>query len=89
MHPALLIQDIQYCILDQILSKKTINAFARSCKAFTETALDTQWRDLDSFTRLIECMPHDLWNRDIICSRLDGIDEHTFVSNQWSSYTRL
>ncbi|KAH7905114.1 hypothetical protein BJ138DRAFT_979061, partial [Hygrophoropsis aurantiaca] len=60
MHRTLLVEDIQHYIFNQITSKGTLNALARTCQAFTETALDAQWRDLDSFTSLIECMPRDL-----------------------------
>ncbi|KAH7904003.1 hypothetical protein BJ138DRAFT_967099, partial [Hygrophoropsis aurantiaca] len=62
MHQALLIQEIQSCIFGMILRKQTLNALARTCQAFTKSALDAQWRDLDSFTRLIECIPRDLWS---------------------------
>ncbi|KAH7903961.1 hypothetical protein BJ138DRAFT_1119880 [Hygrophoropsis aurantiaca] len=64
MHAALLIQDIQYGIFDRISSKRTLNALSRTCKAFTESALDVKWRHVDSITTLIQCMPHDLWSRD-------------------------
>ncbi|KAH7903337.1 hypothetical protein BJ138DRAFT_1168266 [Hygrophoropsis aurantiaca] len=74
MHRSLLIEDIQHSIFTQISSKRSLNALARTCQAFTKTALDFQWRDLDEFTRLIECMPHDLWSREF--KYKDSIDDH-------------
>ncbi|KAH7905940.1 hypothetical protein BJ138DRAFT_1118024 [Hygrophoropsis aurantiaca] len=69
MHPALLVGEIQLHIFNEISNKNTLNALARTCQAFTEAALDVLWRDLDSFTRLIECMPHDLWTSTVIVNR--------------------
>ncbi|KAH7914052.1 hypothetical protein BJ138DRAFT_489052 [Hygrophoropsis aurantiaca] len=60
MHPALLIGEIQLCIFNQLSEKRTLNALARTCQIFSEAALDVLWRDLDSFARLIQCMPEDL-----------------------------
>ncbi|KAH7907182.1 hypothetical protein BJ138DRAFT_531093 [Hygrophoropsis aurantiaca] len=76
MHRALLIVEIQLCIFSNILvkqaltgedleqnrlGKRTLNALARTCKTFSEAALDVVWRDLDSFVKLVQCMPQDLW----------------------------
>ncbi|KAH7907132.1 hypothetical protein BJ138DRAFT_1129385 [Hygrophoropsis aurantiaca] len=65
MHPALLIQEIQLYILNQLGESRqlrgTLKALAATCHAFTEAALNVLWRDLDCFARLIQCMPQDLW----------------------------
>ncbi|KAH7902903.1 hypothetical protein BJ138DRAFT_991489, partial [Hygrophoropsis aurantiaca] len=65
MHRVLLIHEIQLCIFNQIPFKQTLNALARTCQAFSETALDVLWSDLDCFPRLIQCMPEDLWKREL------------------------
>ncbi|KAH7907179.1 hypothetical protein BJ138DRAFT_1070614 [Hygrophoropsis aurantiaca] len=76
MHRALLIVEIQLYIFNEIskgqdsenpddsyLEKHMLNALARTCKTFSEAALDVLWCDLDSFIRLIQCMPKDLRRR--------------------------
>ncbi|KAH7908173.1 hypothetical protein BJ138DRAFT_1069309 [Hygrophoropsis aurantiaca] len=65
MHQALLIEEIQLSIFNQILGSRTLYALARTCQAFTETALDVLWCDLDCFPRLIQCMPKDLWMSEL------------------------
>ncbi|KAH7903984.1 hypothetical protein BJ138DRAFT_1167282 [Hygrophoropsis aurantiaca] len=92
MHQALLIADIQHCIFDQISSKQTLSALARTCQALTEGALDILWRDLDCFTRLIECMPHDLWTRGL--EPKYGLKDYTFElrrpisSSDWAVFQK-
>ncbi|KAH7905732.1 hypothetical protein BJ138DRAFT_1164222 [Hygrophoropsis aurantiaca] len=94
MHRALLIEDIQHCIFNWISSKKTLSALSRTCEAFTESALDAQWRDLDSFTRLIECMPHDLWSRDLEYDETAEVQHSIFtlrrpiLSSDWAVFQK-
>ncbi|KAH7914045.1 hypothetical protein BJ138DRAFT_1177552 [Hygrophoropsis aurantiaca] len=77
MHPALLIGEIQLCIFNQISEKYTLFALARTCKAFTEAALDVLWRDSDSFVRLIQCMPQDLWTVERVGNSWGGLKHCT------------
>ncbi|KAH7903708.1 hypothetical protein BJ138DRAFT_1120117 [Hygrophoropsis aurantiaca] len=65
MHQALLVEEIQLPIFNQILENKTLYALARTCQTFAETALDVLWCDLDCFPRLIQCMPKDLWMSEL------------------------
>ncbi|KAH7911709.1 hypothetical protein BJ138DRAFT_885301 [Hygrophoropsis aurantiaca] len=62
MHRALLIEEIQLCIFNQVSERCTLAALARTCQTFAEAALDVLWCDLHSFTNSIRCMPHDLWS---------------------------
>ncbi|KAH7903187.1 hypothetical protein BJ138DRAFT_1168447 [Hygrophoropsis aurantiaca] len=43
MHRALLIVEIQLYIFNQIFKKRTLYALARTCQAFSETALNVLW----------------------------------------------
>ncbi|KAH7904001.1 hypothetical protein BJ138DRAFT_1167276, partial [Hygrophoropsis aurantiaca] len=63
MHRALLIAEIQLYIFNQILETQTLYALARTCQAFSETALNVLWGNLGCFPRLIQCMPGDLWKK--------------------------
>ncbi|KAH7903840.1 hypothetical protein BJ138DRAFT_1019974 [Hygrophoropsis aurantiaca] len=79
MHQALLIEDIQLYILNQVEQKSDLSALARTCQAFTQVALDVLWRDLDCFIRLIQCMPPDLWSpqavtEDTLCRPISSSD---------------
>ncbi|KAH7906622.1 hypothetical protein BJ138DRAFT_1162238 [Hygrophoropsis aurantiaca] len=78
MHHALLIGEIQLYVFHQISDKRTLSALARTCQTFTEAALDVLWRDLKSFTKLIQCMPRDLWTIGPQTSDLSkGLKRHT------------
>ncbi|KAH7903311.1 hypothetical protein BJ138DRAFT_167946, partial [Hygrophoropsis aurantiaca] len=80
MHRALLIEDIQLYIFNQVEEQlrdsSALSALARTCQAFTQVALDVLWRNLDCFTRLIQCMPSDLWSPQ-------AVTEEQNVSFKW------
>jgi hypothetical protein len=39
----------------------TLNALARTCRLFHESAMNHLWYELHSLAPLIMCMPEDLW----------------------------
>ncbi|KAH7930244.1 hypothetical protein BV22DRAFT_66416 [Leucogyrophana mollusca] len=96
MHRSLLIAEIQLSIFDQVFNvdrrpdRKTLAALARTCRAFTETALDVQWRHLDFFVRVIQCLPRDLWNLD---AGSDGnisvlTFQRTMIPSDWAVFQK-
>jgi len=42
----------------------TLPALARTCRDFTEPALDIIWRSLPSLMPLLACIPVDRWTRE-------------------------
>lgn len=40
---------------------RTLNALARTCHVLMEPALDVLWYRQDTLTRLLRCLPDDLW----------------------------
>ncbi|KIJ60562.1 hypothetical protein HYDPIDRAFT_43257 [Hydnomerulius pinastri MD-312] len=67
MHHALSIVEVQRIIFRAALHlgsggcQSTLATLARTCRAFTESALDILWEVLPSFLPLIQCLPKDLW----------------------------
>jgi hypothetical protein len=60
MHCALLIEDIVSRILDEV-DVKSRWALARTCRSFTEPALDAVWATRTDAWALGGLMPKDLW----------------------------
>lgn len=50
-------------ILDSTAGKRMVSRLARTCKAFSEPALNVLWRDLYSFIPLIGMFPSPLLRR--------------------------
>ena len=40
---------------------RTLNALARTCRAFLNPALDVMWHRQDTLAHLVKCLPEDLW----------------------------
>ncbi|KIJ57875.1 hypothetical protein HYDPIDRAFT_44732 [Hydnomerulius pinastri MD-312] len=64
MHRCLLIVEVQRSIFRKVRDAKgknlgTLVKLARTCRAFSPSALDVLWEHLDSFIRLIQCLPRD------------------------------
>jgi hypothetical protein len=66
MHRALLISEILSEVFAHVNEdlgprlagkKPTLEALARTCKAFHEPAMDLLWADLDGITPLLGCVP--------------------------------
>lgn len=68
MHPCLAIPEIFSLICKEIGQQSfrsgDLASLARTCRAWTEIALDSLWYQIDRIDPLIECMPRDLWERD-------------------------
>ncbi|KAH7905381.1 hypothetical protein BJ138DRAFT_1164847 [Hygrophoropsis aurantiaca] len=70
--PGVLVQICEYlAVIEMAVSKQpairsrkattALAAFARTCKTTQNPALDVLWANLDYYTRLIQCLPGDLW----------------------------
>jgi hypothetical protein len=42
-------------------TSQTLAAFARTCKAFQDPALDVLWRYQSTVMHVLDCMPGDIW----------------------------
>lgn len=67
LHKALAIDEILFHLFEQLLhyrhlGRATLSALARTCRSFTEPALNVLWRDLrsQSFGPLLRLMPREL-----------------------------
>ncbi|EIW85493.1 hypothetical protein CONPUDRAFT_162679 [Coniophora puteana RWD-64-598 SS2] len=60
MHRALSISEVVHTIASYHSEKKDLTALARTCREFSEPALDTLWWELDDLTPLLRCLPQDL-----------------------------
>jgi hypothetical protein len=64
MHRLFLIPEI-VCLLcaelGNVGAKRSLAAFAQTCSAFSEPALDALWYELHDVLPLVQCMPRDLW----------------------------
>jgi len=54
---------------DDGLNRGTLAGLARTCRDFTEPALDTLWYSMDSFLPLLRCLPAHALAIDIVQSR--------------------
>ncbi|KAJ3561739.1 hypothetical protein NP233_g10007 [Leucocoprinus birnbaumii] len=68
MHQCLAIPDIQHLICELLRTELSLRGrsgplftLARTCRAFTEPALDNLYYELESLWPLIKCLPHDAW----------------------------
>jgi hypothetical protein len=73
MHCALLIEDIISRILDEV-DVKSRWALARTCRSFTEPALDAVWATRTDAWALGGLMPKDLWTVNGFAGGVD-VDE--------------
>ncbi|KAJ7022704.1 hypothetical protein C8F04DRAFT_1402185 [Mycena alexandri] len=66
MHPCLLVDEIFCHIADSAKRgrKGDVYRLALTCKAFTESALDILWREIDTLMNLMFLLPPDLWYGD-------------------------
>jgi hypothetical protein len=69
MHKALLISEVVANVCSELVSEHlfdcqypgTLSAFAATCRAISEPALDALWRTQLSLAPLLRCMAPDLW----------------------------
>ncbi|RDB21734.1 hypothetical protein Hypma_010795 [Hypsizygus marmoreus] len=68
MHRCLYISEILSLVCDNVLEEngytpglRTLAGVARTCRAFSDPALDLLWRSRSSIAPLIRVMPDDLW----------------------------
>jgi len=68
MHKALLISEVVANVCSELVSEHlfydrpgTLAAFAATCRAISEPALDALWRMQLSLVPLLRCMAPDLW----------------------------
>ncbi|KAJ7060516.1 hypothetical protein C8F01DRAFT_195809 [Mycena amicta] len=70
MHRALLISEILDIVLSQFdtegpgpeIGRLSLIALVKTCKAFTEPALDALWRDQYTLNNVLRCLPPDAWS---------------------------
>ncbi|KIK85210.1 hypothetical protein PAXRUDRAFT_152758 [Paxillus rubicundulus Ve08.2h10] len=74
MHRCLSITEVRRAIFREVYhqptstnkDRLTVARLARTCRAFNGSALDVLWAILESFTPLVQCLPHDLWRIDVV-----------------------
>ncbi|KAH7929962.1 hypothetical protein BV22DRAFT_93909 [Leucogyrophana mollusca] len=64
MHQCLTVLELLHCIFRYVALKKTLALLARTCRTFTDPALDVLYCELESLRPLIKCLPRDLWRED-------------------------
>ncbi|KIJ62325.1 hypothetical protein HYDPIDRAFT_30580 [Hydnomerulius pinastri MD-312] len=102
MHRALLVPEVLYAIfvlvpgddsspLTAACPKVTLAALARTCKVFTEEALNILWAELSDLSPLVRCLPEDSWT----CTHGDDGECYSFMKllkeQHWATirgYTR-
>ena len=60
-HPCLNIQEILTNIFEHVPERATLAALARTCKTFSDPALDSLWYSQSSVIPLIKCLPSDVY----------------------------
>ncbi|KAJ7165695.1 hypothetical protein C8R43DRAFT_1165272 [Mycena crocata] len=61
MHRALRILEIIELICLDVRRRPTYASLARTCRDFQDPALNLLWRDQDTLTHLLQCLPSALW----------------------------
>jgi hypothetical protein len=74
MHKSLLISEIISGVCSELYSAYgsypgTLAAFAVTCQAISEPALDVLWHTHESIIPLLRCMSDDLWNDSVEFNR--------------------
>lgn len=75
MHPIFRIDDTLECILRETTSLPDMCRLARTCRTFTEPALNIVWKKLPDIYPLIRCLPVDAW----YLKRINNDDDLTLV----------
>ncbi|KDQ57885.1 hypothetical protein JAAARDRAFT_206673 [Jaapia argillacea MUCL 33604] len=89
MHAALLVAEIFRIIVDEayLLDPAHCASLARTCRAFTDIALDALWAYQYNLAPLIMTMPSDLWTEEITT---EGLSYLRFIrSNRSSDWERF
>lgn len=76
MHPCLSVPDIIHLICNEIRQqdrRSDLASLARTCRAWSEIALENLWYKIDSMEPFIKCMPQGLWQ--------DGQDQWHLVGH--------
>ncbi|KAJ7627493.1 hypothetical protein FB45DRAFT_1082859 [Roridomyces roridus] len=64
MHRALAIAEIVLITASECADDSTLPAFARTCRAFRDPALDLIWQEQYELLHLLKCMPDGLWETE-------------------------
>ncbi|KAJ7060559.1 hypothetical protein C8F01DRAFT_1143104 [Mycena amicta] len=69
MHPSLLIAEVVDIIFDNLdakspESRRALVALVKTCKSFSEPALDALWREQDTLDNVLKCLPKESWRQE-------------------------
>ncbi|KAG9311598.1 hypothetical protein JVU11DRAFT_7807 [Chiua virens] len=95
MHQCLTIVEVQHVIFREVLivdhwdqwaGRATLAGLARTCRTFSDAALDILWEDLPSFAYLIRCLPSSLWKINQTNQRMSF--ERAMSLSDWEIFFR-